>query len=463
MIGRHRGGSLLVLLLGTGLVPAHLAAQPLPARAARASEATRWLVDYLRLDTSNPPGHEALAAAYLATILDRHGIASRELVSPSGRSSLYARLRAGTGDGPAVLLLHHLDVVPAGPGWTVPPFDGATRDGKLFGRGAVDDKSLGIAHLAAFVDLADTAAPLRRDLIFLGVADEEAGGGEGTAWLLAQHPELFAGVEAVLVEGGYNKTVLGKARWWGLEVAQKRPLWLEIVARGRPGHASQLNPQSAAHQLILGLARLLAHASPPRLEPTVQRLLAALAPYEPDLGPLVAAPLGPLAATLVDPLPPRLRTYVVDSLQITTLLAGERVNMVAAEARAKVDVRLLPEADAQAFLAGVRRALGPELEVRVVLEAPAAGPSPVDSPVFQALVQALRSEAPVVPLFIPGITDARYFRARQIAAYGFSPFCLDFQSERGIHGPNESISIVELERGVERMRRVVRALVARAP
>jgi acetylornithine deacetylase/succinyl-diaminopimelate desuccinylase-like protein len=459
--GRHRGGAWVVLLFGAGLGAALLAAPSPRAAAGTAGEATRWLADYLRLDTTNPPGHEEVAAAYLAGLLERAGVPSRRLTSPRGRTSLYARLRAGAADGPAVLLLHHLDVVPAGPGWTVGPFAGTTVEGRLFGRGAIDDKSLGIAHLAALVDLARAATPLRRDVVLLAVADEESGGGEGTAWLLEQHPELFAGVEAVLVEGGYNKTVLGKARWWGLEVAQKRPLWLEVVARGRAGHASQLNPQSAAHQLIAGLARLLARPAPPRLEPSVRRLLAALAPYEVDLAPLATAPAGPLPATLVEPLPPRLRTYVVDSVQVTTLAAGDQVNMVAGEARARIDVRLLPEADADAFLAEVRRALGPELEVRVLLASPVAAASPTDTPIYEGLARALRGEGPVVPLFIPGITDARYFRARGIAAYGFSPFCLDYESERGIHGPDELIPVAELERGVERMRRVVRVLVAR--
>src|SRR5262245_28572493 len=161
----------------------------LPACAApRLSEAAVWLRDYLRIDTTNPPGRERRAVDHLAAILAREGIPFRRLASAPGRESLYARLPAPGSGGRAVLLLHHLDVVPAGPGWSVPPFSGEARDGSLWGRGAIDDKSLGIAHLAALVDLKRSGVRRTRDVVWLAVPDEENGGGLGTAWLLAKHP-----------------------------------------------------------------------------------------------------------------------------------------------------------------------------------------------------------------------------------------------------------------------------------
>jgi acetylornithine deacetylase/succinyl-diaminopimelate desuccinylase-like protein len=132
-----------------------------------------WLSAYLQIDTSNPPGNEGEAAAWLATILHRQGVATQRLVSPAGRTSLYARLRAPRSEGPGLLLLHHLDVVPPGEGWHDDPFSGAIRDGRVHGRGAIDAKSLGVVHLAAFLHAARHRDRLRRDLVFLGSADEE--------------------------------------------------------------------------------------------------------------------------------------------------------------------------------------------------------------------------------------------------------------------------------------------------
>ena len=90
---------------------------------AELSEAAAWLQTYLRIDTTNPPGGEHLGAEFLAQILHREGIPSQRLVTPEGRTSLFARLRAEEGrrTGRALLLLHHIDVVPAGPGWSHDP------------------------------------------------------------------------------------------------------------------------------------------------------------------------------------------------------------------------------------------------------------------------------------------------------------------------------------------------------
>ncbi|HEY0784195.1 MAG TPA: M20/M25/M40 family metallo-hydrolase, partial [Thermoanaerobaculia bacterium] len=230
-------------------------AAPRPTAAADLSEPARWLQGYLRIDTTNPPGNERQAAAYLAEILRREGITASLLPTPEGRVNLYARLTSPASGGRGVLLLHHMDVVAPGPGWTVAPFAGLVRDGRLFGRGALDDKSLGIAQLAALIDLKRRNVALDRDVAVLAVADEENGGGRGTGWLLAAHPEIFRGVEAVVGEGGRSQ-LSGDRRllWWGIEVAQKRPLWLEVATSGRGGHGSGLNPESANHQMIQGLA-----------------------------------------------------------------------------------------------------------------------------------------------------------------------------------------------------------------
>jgi len=434
-----------------------------PAEPAALSEAAGWLQQYIRLDTSNPPGNEGRSAAFLAGILQREGVPARLLTSPGGRANLYARLSSPGSGGRAVVLLHHMDVVPAGPGWTAEPFAGSLRGGYLWGRGALDDKSLGIAQLAAMIDLKRRRAPLERDVVFLAVADEENGGLEGTAWLLAAHPELFQSVEAVVGEGGKSQLGAGgKLLWWGVEVAQKRPLWLAVSTSGRGGHGSGLNPNSANHQLIQGLARLLAAPARWRVTPPARAYCRALAPLHNEHWrrifssiDAVIAPGGPKEFLL-----PGMANLFVDTVQVTVLRGGERINVIPDSAQARVDIRLLPDTDMAAFLAEVERLLGKEIEVKVLLSAPPAAPSPASGRFYDSLKRILGPEGPVVPALIPGITDSRYFRERGIPAYGISPFKIGGEDSRGIHGPDERIPLAEIDRGVERMRRILRSYVS---
>jgi acetylornithine deacetylase/succinyl-diaminopimelate desuccinylase-like protein len=423
-------------------------------------EALAWLRDYLRIDSSNPPGNEAPAAAFLAEILHREGIATRRIVSRSGRVSLLARLDAADPAAGAILLQHHLDVVPPGDGWHREPFAAELDDGYIWGRGAVDDKSLGVAHLAAFLDLHRRRAELTHHVLYLAVADEESGGREGMGWVLENHPDLLAGVTAVLGEGGSNRTVYGAAVWWGIEVAQKRPLWLRVSATGRRGHGSTWNPQSAPHQLIRALDRVLDRPVELRLSPPVRSYFEAIAPYEtrpfrealPDLETHLA---GPERGRYIRPGMP---SYLADSIQVNTLEAGTRVNVAPGTASALIDVRLLPDTDGQAFLEDLLQRLGEDVEVEVLLDAPPAAPSPTDHPVYRCLEGTLAAEGrPVVPAFIPGVTDSRYFRERGIPAYGFSPFLIDGLDLLGIHGADEKIPVDRFERGVARMVDVLRA------
>jgi len=452
------------LLLSLALLLALSPAAPLHAQP-ELSEAGRWLQQYLRIDTSNPPGNEHKAAAFLAGILHREGIPTRLVVTPEGRTNLYARLSSPKSGGRAVLLLHHMDVVAAGPGWRVKPFSGLVRDGLLWGRGALDDKSLGIAQLSAFIDLKRRRVPLERDIIYMAVADEENGGLRGVGWLWAEHPELFKGVEAVMGEGGRSQVVSGKVLWWGIEVAQKRPLWLEVSTSGRGGHGAGLNPESANHQLVKGLARLLAVPLRWRVTPPARQYLRAIAPLHNEHWKRiflnidrVVTESGPKEFLL-----PGMGNLFLDTVQVTVLQGGQRINVIPERAAARLDIRLLPDTDAQAFLADVRRALGDGFDVKVLLTAAPAAPSPAGGRFYSALEKALGRQGPVVPTFVPGFTDSRFFRERGIPAYGVSPFALSAEDSRGIHSPNERIPLVELDRGVERVREALSLYASATP
>jgi acetylornithine deacetylase/succinyl-diaminopimelate desuccinylase-like protein len=290
------------------------------------------------------------------------------------------------------------------------------------------------------------------------VADEENGGVRGVAWLLANHPELFQGVEGVIGEGGRSQTGAGgKLLWWGIEVAQKRPLWLDVATQGRGGHGAGLNPDSANHQLIQGLARLIAAPAKWRVTPPVRAYCKAIAPLQNERWKrvfsnidAVIAPAGPKEFLL-----PGMANLFLDTVQVTVLRGGDRINVIPERAAAQLDVRLLPDTDSAAFLADVKKRLGPDFEVKVRITSPPSPPSPASGRLYAAIERALKPDGPVTPTFIAGFTDSRYFREKGIPAYGVSPFKIGPEESKGIHGPDERIPLAEIDRGVERMRKMV--------
>jgi acetylornithine deacetylase/succinyl-diaminopimelate desuccinylase-like protein len=455
----------LSCLLLAGAAARSVAAPPVQPVSAR--EATQWLQQYLRYDTTNPPGRERGAASWLAELINREGISARIFRTPSDRMSLWARLAPEPSrDGaPAkdLILLHHIDTVAPGDGWDVDPFGGTITDGRIVGRGAIDCKGLGIAHLAAFLDLHRRRVPLRRGVVFMAVADEEAGGGEGVGHLLNAEPDLFRDVEAVLNEGGGNRVVDGAVRWWGIEIAQKRPLWLEVSAEAVGGHAAGFRPHSAVHQLVRGLSRLIELPPRYRVSPVVRAILAAQAPYQNDFARTIYArvdeyvtPDGPTPGK--GGWPPGLAAMLVDTLQVTVLEGAPQINSIPARAAARIDARLLPDTDPDAFLADLRTAAGGDLAIKVLLTEPPTPASPIDTRAYRELVAPLAAPGPAVPMMTSGFTDSRYFRRQRIPAYGFSPFRLEGEDGRGVHGPNESIGVEVFERGVEQMKALVVAL-----
>lgn len=426
-------------------------------------EAEDYLVRYIRTDTSNPPGNETVAAQFLLEIFQKEGIEAQLVGSHPARQSVYARLRSGS-PAPALLLLHHLDVVPANPvHWSVPPFAGQRSGGYIWGRGALDVKSLGIAYLMAMLDLKRAGAALSRDVIFLGVADEEGGGRLGCEELLSNRPDLFTNVGFVLNEGGGNETIVDKVSFWGIEVDQKVPLWLRLVSRGEPGHgAVPPDDGGAAVQLLQALEQVQKIERPYRLTPSVDRYFDALAVKKPGIkGEMLRNPAAYFDSPAIKQLSPAYRALLQDTLAITRLSAGELVNSLPPEASADLDLRLLPESDVDAILNQIRGAAGARATTEVILRGQAAAPSPTDTGLYRTLERVMKEAEPgsvVGPSVSAGTSDSRFFRARGIVAYGISPFKVNYYDASTVHGVDERIRARFFIEGVGLMRRIVREL-----
>ena len=426
-----------------------------------AREAEEALVQYLRIDTSNPPGNETAGAKFLQQLLAKEGIEARLVGSDPNRQSVYARLASGTNEK-ALVLMHHIDVVPAvASEWTRPPFSGVQSGGYIWGRGALDVKSLGIAQLMAIVDLKRRNVPLARDIIYLGVADEELGGIHGCKQLLDRHPDLFVNAGFVLNEGGYNETIVDKVTFWGIETQQKTPLWLRVTAQGLPGHAaSPPDGGGTVATLLRSLARVMEVPTPYRLTPEVARYFHEAGKTRTDVrGEILRTIREPLDVARIDKdLPPGYKSLLRDTIVVTRISGGSAVNSIPATASADIDIRLLPGSDRRDMLEKVTAAAGKDVKVEVLLDGDTAPESSADTDLFRVLARAMKEDEPgsaVAAVVGAGTSDSRYFREKGVAAYGIAPFKVNYYDADNVHGNDERIRARFFSEGVVLMRRIV--------
>ena len=422
-------------------------------------QAATNLVGYLQVDTINPPGNESRGVAYLGNLLDQAGMPYESVESAPGRGNLWARLR-GTPDAdgntqPALVLLHHIDVVPANAAyWSVDPLSGEEVDGYIYGRGAIDTKGLGIVQLQAFLALAASEQPLNRDVWYMATADEEAGGFFGAGWLVENRPDLFADVGYLLNEGGSGRRFeQGVAVM--VEVTQKVPLWLRLTASGRPGHGSAPQVTTSVTRLIRGLERVRQTEFPVNVVPAVAAMFEGLAPYQDTANRGQYASIAQAANDSNYLLSLRLQNPGAHALlrntcSITRLIGSSKINVVPAESSAELDCRLLPDQDPEQFLTQLRQIINDEQIVIEKIMGFTPANSRTDTPLFSALENVAREQhgAQLIPTVAGGFTDSHFFRDLGITSYGYSPFVFTPSEFTGVHGNNERISVENVTEGV---------------
>ena len=418
---------------------------------------------YLEVDTVNPPGNEARAVAFFAKIFDAAGIPYETGESAPGRGNIWARLEGG--DEPALILLNHTDVVPATrETWDTDPLQAVEVDGALQARGALDMKSMGIAELEAFLALHERGRPLNRDVIFMATADEEAGGDHGAGWIVQHHPEAFAGAGFLLNEGAAG-TEIGGRRVFGIEVAQKRPYWLKLTATDVPGHGSTPHVTSATSRLIAALQRLEASPFPPRVTSQVRDMFLSYSRVFPDryresFRHLDKAIEDPQFMLSLQTDYPELHAVLRNTCSITVLEGSNKINVVPPVASAELDCRILPDQDADEFLADVeRRVADDHIRIEKVLLFGAASSSS-ETGLYRVLEQVTKKHYPgadVVSSVLGAFTDSHYFRDLGIVSYGYAPFVVPAEQRAGVHGNNERIGIATFNEGVQMLTEIVEA------
>ncbi len=434
------------------------------------AEAVQHLQALLRIDTTNPPGNELAAAEYLAGVLRAEGYEPIVLEAAPKRGNCVARLR-GDGSQPPLLLYSHVDVVPAEPSqWTRDPFSGDVADGYVWGRGALDMKSITIMQLMTMLLLKRGGLSLQRDVIFAATADEEIDSDVGAEWLVKHHPDLVRAEYGLSEHGGYTLHLMGK-RFYPVQTAEKGTCWMRIRATGRPGHGSVPHADNAVVHLARAIDRLAARPLPLHVTPTAEGYIRRIAQaVGGPIGLMLNAALNPVTHDMalqrlsIPSFADSLHAILHNTVSPNQLQAGYKVNVIPSEAEALVDGRMLPGFDVEKFLAEIRPRLGEGIELTIEHTSPpleVSAATPLFSLIEQQLTRADQA-AIVLPYMLAGATDAKLFAQLGTKCYGFAPMKIepDTPLDGLIHGHDERITIDAFAFGVRVLFDTVQAFCA---
>ncbi len=417
-------------------------------------DAVQIVRQFLRINTTNPPGNEEKAIVFIENILKKEEIKCQVFSPVPKRANLLARIE-GKKKGKPVILLSHIDVVPAKEEeWDADPFGGELIDGYIYGRGAIDMKAQAICQLLSFIQYYQAGVVPERDIIYLATCDEEVGGAYGVEYMLKEVPEL-KDASFVLSEGGFIRDENGFVHAQ-VSVAEKKLSQFMIKAKGTGGHGSIPHKDNANEKIIHACARILSYDWPLKATPVVSAYLKGIFEKE-KKGRRVFTDL---KEALKDRRfrndvknIPLYNALLRNTVTPTILRGGEKVNVIPAESSAYFDARLLPGENKEAFFKKIEKLAGKDVEV-VPINDTSRDPiaSGYKSPYFKGISRVLGemkgNDCPVLPCITTGATDLRYFRDLGIPSYGFFPITLSNDEFLRMHGKNERISVDNIHEGL---------------
>jgi acetylornithine deacetylase/succinyl-diaminopimelate desuccinylase-like protein len=450
------------LIFAAGSNPA--AAEALSPQQQLAFDIYKELVE---INTVTATGDTARAAEAMAARLRSAGFAEEDVhvFSPAPRKgNLVARLR-GAGARKPILLLAHLDVVPASRGdWSVDPFKLTEQDGYFYGRGSSDDKYMAAAFVTNLIRFRQEGYRPDRDIIVALETDEEIldRDGLGIQWLLKNHRDLID-AEFALNEGGGVALKDGKPIRNSVQTSEKVSLSYQLEVRNRGGHSSLPRSDNAIYHLAEGLVRLSKFSFPIRLNPTTRAYFERMAQFEPEQ---TAADMRAVQSDQPDAAAmSRLAVNAVYNAQLRTtcvatmLEGGQAVNALPQLASAKVNCRIIPGEPVDEVKATLQRVLADDQIVvtqldQPVLSAPAELHEEIMGPI-EKLSQQFWPGAVVLPTMSAGATDGSYLRNAGIPTYGHSGMASD---DTRAHGNDERIPVASFYKGEDYLYRLVKML-----
>jgi len=437
------------------------------------AEAQTWLTDLIRINTTNPPGNEQAAAQYIRNVLQKENIPAEVLEVTPGRDIVVAHLQAGPlpDASKALLLLGHLDVVGVDRSkWGADPFAATQKDDYIYGRGAIDDKGMVAANLAAFIELKRSGTRLTRDVIFLADADEEQGGDASIRVVIEKYWDKIACAFA-LNEGGRVVLRNGKPQYVAIQTSEKVSYNVSVTAAGTSGHASIPLPDNPVVHLAAAVQKLGTMETPFQLLTITRRFFEQLAPVEDEdtakwIRALDTSERADLAARRLAGMNPVWNAMLRDTIAPTELNAGVRANVIPAQASANLNIRLLPGNAIQDTIQQMQKAVNdPQVKFTVLPDGgPNAPASSITSDFYQSLQRVAMQQFPgvaVVPYLSTGATDSAYLRLHNVQAYGLLPFPLAEADLARMHGDDERIPLASFRTGVDLLYKVVRDFVTK--
>ncbi len=436
-------------------------------------EVTNLLSDLISINTTNPPGNETEAAKYLAENMEKEGFKCELFESAPRRGSIITRLK-GTGEKPNLLLLSHLDVVAANPKeWSVDPFAGVVKDSFVWGRGALDMKSMTAIEVMVMKLLKRNNVKLKGDVILAATADEEKGGEAGAGWLVRNYPEKVQ-ADCVINEGGGLAIPINGRNIFTIQTAEKGILWFKVRAKGRPGHGSVPGvADNAIMRMNSVVEKLGNYRAKIILVPTVKQFLSEVAKenklLHQGIGLLLANPengdqiLDMFAKTdkvMAEEIRARLRMTITP----TIIHGGVKENIIPSQCEAVFDCRILPgQTPVQAMneIKNLLKDVGLEKLEFETIQANEPSESSADTPLYEVIVNVLKEFEPncsAAPILLTGGTDSRFFRKIGSVCYGFQPMQADMpygEILKTVHGIDERISIKNLVFGTSVLYNVV--------
>src|SRR5262245_18175300 len=418
-------------------------------------EAVKFLSELVKIDTSNPPGNEARAAEYIKSVLAAEGISAQIFESAPGRGNVVARLK-GNGKKQPLLLMGHLDVVGVERDkWTMDPFAAIVKDGYLYGRGSVDDKSMDAANLEVFLLRHRMKVPLDRDVILLAEAGEEGTTQFGIDFMIQKHWEEIA-CEYGLNEGGDVPEEAGKVQYVAVSTTQKVPRGFSLVAHGTSGHGSAPRVDNPIAHLAAAVDKVSGWQAPMRLNETTRRFFQQMAKISPpEKAQLYASVESPATQRKLLETQPSYYSMLRTSLVPTIIKGGFRSNLIPAEAEARFDVRALPDEDMNALKTELTRLFNDPaitiVDAENVNQRPATPPSGLDTDAFHALEHAQQKVfpgVPTIPIMQVGATDSAQLRARGVKAYDIGT-AMSAEDIKRVHGNDERVEIAGFGKFVE--------------
>jgi acetylornithine deacetylase/succinyl-diaminopimelate desuccinylase-like protein len=422
------------------------------------TEAQGYLSAFIQIKSVNPPGREWPALVFLKSILEKEGLQARLYQTAPERGVLVFCLEGKDPAARSVVLMNHVDVVPAeAEFWDHDPFGGEVVDGAIWGRGALDMKSFGIMQLAVMLAFARKEIQPQRPLVFLAVSDEERNGKDGAQWVV-EHLLAEIDPEVIFTEGAYGlERVLIKEPVFCVEVAQKSSLKVKVTAVDQPGHGNAPGKRSAIINLSKALGRLADYDFPILIHPVTAELFRRMAVKKsfPENW-LMRNLANPVARWILGRALSRdktLNAHLRNTVSITALKAGEGLNVIPPTAEAVIDLRYMPGEDPQQVLKTIAAVLEEET---ITLEPSAEGlpnyATDFHTPFFKIIEEEILKVYPqsvVAPYLDIGGTDSKHFRIKGIPCYGIVPIIITQEELQTIHGNNERIKVEAFRQGMD--------------